>query len=73
MAYLIEKQNRTVINSDDSMQNGILVSSGLIAGESLMGIVLAFIAGFGVSSFSLNLDEGIINTLTILPMLESKI
>ena len=66
MAYLIEKQNRTVINSDDSMQNGILVSSGLIAGESLMGIVLAFIAGFGVSSFSLNLDEGIINTLTIL-------
>ena len=66
MAYLIEKHNRTVINSDDSMQNGILVSSGLIAGESLMGIVLAFIAGFGVSSFSLNLDEGIINTLTIL-------
>ena len=46
------------MNSNDSMQNGILVSSGLIAGESLMGIVLAFIAGFGVSSFSLNLDEG---------------
>ena len=55
MAYLIQKQNKTGINSDDSMQNGILVSSGLIAGESLMGIVLALVAGFGVSSFSLDL------------------
>ena len=66
MAYLIQKQNRTVMNSDDSMQNGILVSSGLIAGESLMGIVLAFIAGFGISSLSLAFDEGILNFITIL-------
>ena len=66
MAYLIQKQNKTVMNSDDSMQNGILVSSGLIAGESLMGIVLAIIAGFGVSSFSLSLDEGILSFLTIM-------
>ena len=66
MAYLIDKQNKTIINSDDSMQNGILVSSGLIAGESLMGIVLAFIAGFGINSFSLDLDEGVINGITII-------
>ena len=66
MAYLIQKQNKTVMNSDDSIQNGILVSSGLIAGESLMGIVLAFIAGFGVSSFSLPLNEGILNFITII-------
>ncbi len=65
MAYLIQKQNKSVINSDDSMQNGILVSSGLIAGESLMGIILAFIAGFGIKSFSLNIDEGIINITTV--------
>ncbi len=66
MAYFIEKDNKTGMNSDDSMQNGILVSSGLIAGESLMGIVLAFIAGFGINSFSLDLDEGSLNVITII-------
>ena len=34
MAYFIQKQNKTDMNSEDLMQNGILVSSGLIAGES---------------------------------------
>ena len=66
MAYFIQKQNKTDMNSDDLMQNGILVSSGLIAGESLMGIVLAFIAGFGFSSFNLNLNEGLLNVITII-------
>ena len=66
MAYLIQKQNKTAINSDDSMQNGILVSSGLIAGESLMGIVLAIVAGFGVSNFNLDLDEGMSTVVTIM-------
>ena len=54
------------MNSNESIQNGILVSSGLIAGESLMGIVLAFIAGFGVSSLSLDLNEGLLNLITII-------
>ena len=66
MAFLIQKQSKTVMNSDDSIQNGILVSSGLIAGESLMGIVLALIAGFGVNSFKLALDESILSFMTIL-------
>ena len=66
MAYLIQKQNKTAINSDDSMQNGILVSSGLIAGESLMGIVLAIVAGFGVGNFNLDLDEGMSTVVTII-------
>ena len=48
------------------MQNGILVSSGLIAGESLMGILLALIAGFGISSLSLAFDEGILSFITII-------
>ena len=30
-----------------------------------MGIVLAFIAGFGINSFSLDLDERLINVITI--------
>ena len=65
MAYFIQKQNKTAMNSDDSMQNGILVY-GLIAGESLMGIVLAFIAGFGINSFSLNLNDGSLSVITII-------
>ena len=61
MAYFIEKQNRTDSNPEISLQNGILVSSGLIAGESLMGIILAFIAGAGIKSLNLGLDTSIIN------------
>ena len=50
------KENTTDSNPEISLQNGILVSSGLIAGESLMGIILAFIAGAGIKSLNLGLD-----------------
>ena len=65
IAYLIEKENRTEMNSDKSLHNGILLSSGLIAGESLMGIVLAIIAGAGISSFNLGLDNTVLTYITI--------
>ena len=65
IAYLIEKENRTEMNSDKSLHNGILLSSGLIAGESLMGIVLAIIAGAGISSFNLGLDNTVLTFITI--------
>ena len=57
IAYFIEKQNRTDSNPKFHFENGILVSSGLIAGESLMGIILAFIAGAGIKSLNLGLDQ----------------
>ena len=69
MAYFIEKQNRTDSNPEISLQNGILVSSGLIAGESLMGIILAFIAGAGIKSLNLGLDPNLINIATVLSVL----
>ena len=65
IAYLIENENRTEMNSDKSLHNGILLSSGLIAGESLMGIVLAIIAGAGISSFNLGLDNTVLTYITI--------
>ena len=69
MAYFIEKQNKTDLEPDISLQNGILVSSGLIAGESLMGIILAFIAGAGIKSLNLGLDPTLINIATIFSVL----
>jgi hypothetical protein len=66
IAYFIEKQNRTASNPEISLQNGILVSSGLIAGESLMGIILAFIAGAGIKSLNLGLDPILTTVATIL-------
>ncbi len=65
MAYFIDKQKKANSSTDASLQNGILVSSGLIAGESLMGIVLAFIAGAGITSLNLGLDPMLINITTI--------
>ena len=69
MAYLIDKQNKTDLEPDILLQNGILVSSGLIAGESLMGIILAFIAGAGIKSLNLGLDPTLINIATIFSVL----
>ena len=69
MAFFIEKQNKTDLEPDISLQNGILVSSGLIAGESLMGIILAFIAGAGIKSLNLGLDPTFINIATIFSVL----
>ena len=69
VAYFIEKQNRTDSNPEISLENGILVSSGLIAGESLMGIILAFIAGAGIKSLNLGLDPNLINIATVLSVL----
>ena len=69
MAFFIEKQNKTDLEPDISLQNGILVSSGLIAGESLMGIILAFIAGAGIKSLNLGLDPTLINIATIFSVL----
>ena len=69
IAYFIEKKNTTDSNPEISLQNGILVSSGLIAGESLMGIILALIAGAGIKSLNLGLDPNLINIATVLSVL----
>ncbi len=57
--YSLEKTN-------SNLQNGVLLSSGLIAGESLMGILLAFIAGAGITNLNLGLSTDLLSVFTIL-------
>ena len=68
IAHFINRKNKTDEESEISLQNGILVSSGLIAGESLMGIMLAFIAGAGIKSLNLGIDPVVTTALTIITM-----
>ena len=64
IAHIILSENKTKGEPDNILQRGILLSSGLIAGESLMGILLAFIASAGIQNLSLNLDSSLISALT---------
>ena len=65
LAHFILKQNSTNKDPDSVLQKGVLLSSGLIAGESLMGILLAFIAGAGIQSLTLDLNPDLITALTL--------
>ena len=64
MAHFILSENKSKAEPDSVLQRGILLSSGLIAGESLMGILLAFIAGAGIQNLDLNLDPTLVSALT---------
>ena len=64
MAHFILSENNSKTEPDILLQKGILLSSGLIAGESLMGILLAFIAGAGIQNLNLGLDPTLIGVLT---------
>ena len=64
MAHFILSENNSKTEPDILLQKGILLSSGLIAGESLMGILLAFIAGAGIQNLDLGLDPTLISALT---------
>ena len=66
MAHFILSENNSKTEPDILLQKGILLSSGLIAGESLMGILLAFIAGAGIQNLDLDLDPTLISALTFL-------
>ena len=66
MAHFILSENKSKDKPDSVLQRGVLLSSGLIAGESLMGILLAFIAGAGIQNLNLNLNPTLISVLTFL-------
>jgi len=66
MAHFILSENKTKGEPDNILQRGILLSSGLIAGESLMGILLAFIAGAGIKNLDLGIDPNITSGLTLI-------
>ena len=64
MAHFILSENKSKAEPDSILQRGILLSSGLIAGESLMGILLAFIAGAGLQNLDLILNSSLVSALT---------
>lgn len=66
--HLVSRKKPSNI-SESKIQNGILLSSGLIAGESLMGIFLAFIAGAGITKINLEIDSNLITGLTIIAII----
>ena len=66
IAHFILSENKTKEKPDSILQRGILLSSGLIAGESLMGILLAFIAGAGIKNLNLGIDPNITSGLTLI-------
>ena len=65
LAHFILKENSPNKDPDSVLQKGVLLSSGLIAGESLMGILLAFVAGAGIQSLTLDLNPDLITVLTL--------
>lgn len=68
IAHLIS-QKSTFKNSEEIFHNGTLISSGMIAGESLMGIFLAFLAGFGITKFNLELNNNLLTSITFIAAL----
>ena len=69
LAHFILSEDDSNQSTDNVLQKGVLLSSGLIAGESLMGILLAFVAGAGIQSLNLNIDANLITGLTLLAAL----
>ena len=69
LAHFILSKDDSNQAPDNVLQKGVLLSSGLIAGESLMGILLAFVAGAGIQSLNLNIDENLTTGLTLLAAL----
>ena len=64
LAHFILADDNSGEDSDGVLQKGVLLSSGLIAGESLMGIILAFVAGAGIQTLSLDLNPDLMTGLT---------
>ena len=66
LAHLILVENNSGEEPDSILQNGVLLSSGLIAGESLMGILLAFVASAGIQNLGLGIHPNLVTVLTFL-------
>ena len=66
IAYFLTRRSKPANTDDHVLQNGVLLSSGLIAGESLMGILLALFASAGITSINLGLQPGFVTGLTFL-------
>lgn len=50
---------------ENALRRGVLFSSGIIAGEALMGVGLALLASVGLMRLELGVPQGVVMTLTI--------
>jgi len=66
LAHFILTKTNATREPDSILQNGVLLSSGLIAGESLMGILLAFVASAGIKNIDLGLQPDLVTGLTMI-------
>ena len=63
LSFLITKRVRQDA-PEPEVQPGILLASGAIAGEALMGVGIALLASIGVPRLSLGLPDGLVTLLT---------
>ena len=66
LAHFITLKSNSTEKSDSLLQNGVLLSSGLIAGESLMGILLALLASAGIKSMNFDFQPDMITIFTFI-------
>ena len=64
MAHFIVGKTKDEGESDRKMQRGVLFASGVIAGESLVGVGIALLAAGGISRMSPELGESLATGLT---------
>ena len=70
LAFLITKRSARQESAVQSgVQPGVLLASGAIAGEALMGVGLALLASMGIARLSLGLPDGVLTGLTVLAVL----
>ena len=68
LAHFFTRGDRDEV-AERKLRRGVLFSSGAIAGESLMGIGLAFVASVGLSRLNLPVGETLLTVLTCIAVI----
>lgn len=66
LAFVITKKSA---RHEPAVQPGVLLASGAIAGEALMGVGLALLASMGIARLSLGLPDAALTALTVTAVL----
>ncbi|MFK8138711.1 MAG: OPT family oligopeptide transporter [Bdellovibrionales bacterium] len=66
---LVDKKMNRDGSEAENTDNGVLISSGLIAGEALMGVFLAVLLYYGISLKVSGLSNAIVETLSVVLLL----
>lgn len=66
LAHLVERGAKTEAEAERARGPGVLFASGVIAGESLMGVGIALLAAGGVARLAWSFGAGVLDGLTAL-------